>query len=274
MMINKFLATACLWLFSTLAIAAPSAELWDFWLKHDQSSTATIDHSAWDRYLQRYVKRSSDGINLINYANVSSADRTELKAYLQRLAAINIHQYNRAEQQTYWINLYNALTVDVILDHYPVKSIRDIDISPGFFSDGPWKKQLLAVNGKQVSLDDIEHRILRPIWKDPRIHYAVNCASIGCPNLQPQAFTADNSEQLLNQGAKDYINHPRGARFEGNDLHLSSIYKWFKEDFGNSESKLIEHLKQYANADLKEKLKHATEVSGYHYDWNLNEIGR
>lgn len=273
-MINKFLATACLWLFSSLTIAAPSADLWDFWLKHDQSSTASIDHSSWDRYLERYVKPSSDDINLINYADVSKADRTDLTAYLQRLATINIHQYNRAEQQAYWINLYNALTVNVILDHYPVKSIRDIDISPGFFSDGPWKKQLLEVNGKQVSLDDIEHRILRPIWKDPRIHYAVNCASIGCPNLQPQAFTADNSEQLLNQGAKDYINHPRGARFDGNDLRVSSIYKWFKEDFGNNESELIDHLKQYADADLKEKLKQAKEVSGYHYDWNLNEIAR
>ena len=104
---------------------------------------------------------------------------------------------SRDEQLAYWINLYNALTVKVILDHYPVKSILDIDISPGWFSIGPWGKKLVAVEGVEISLDDIEHRILRPIWRDPRIHYALNCAAVGCPNLLREAFTGATAEVLL-----------------------------------------------------------------------------
>ena len=161
-------------------------------------------------------------MNLVRYAAVSGSDRKALDAYLKRLGGTSVSKLKRSEQRAYWINLYNALTVQVILAHYPVESIRDIDISPGFFSDGPWGKKLMQVEGEEVSIDDIEHRILRPIWKDPRIHYAVNCASIGCPNLQPVAFTSANADTLLTEGAKAYVNHPRGVRFDGGSLVVSS----------------------------------------------------
>ena len=138
------------------------------------------------RFLAQHLRTGEDGIARIGYGAVSDEDRKSLDAYIAALAGHpgSRRALNRAEQQAYWINLYNALTVQVILDHYPVESIRDIDISPGLFADGPWGKKLVTIEGEAVSLDDIEHRILRPIWKDPRIHYAVNCASIGCPNLQ------------------------------------------------------------------------------------------
>jgi hypothetical protein len=211
-------------------------------------------------------------VNRVAYSQVSDADRKRLDDYLSSLSAVRISDFSRNEQRAYWINLYNALTVDVVLDHYPVESIRDISISPGWFSIGPWKKKLIRVEGEEISLDDIEHRILRPIWKDARIHYAVNCASLGCPKLMPMAFTAANTEELLNRGAKDFINSEHGARFESDSrLQASSIYDWFQEDFGGSESGVIAHLRLYANPALMAKLESATEVYDFDYDWTLND---
>ena len=186
------------------ALFAPSAELWDRWQAHDPASTETIDHAEWNGLLTAYLEPGGDGVQRFAYAAVAEADKAALQAYLNRLTALPISRYNRDEQFAYWVNLYNALTVKVILDHYPVESIRDIDISPGLFADGPWGKALVTVEGEDLSLNDIEHRILRPIWNDPRIHYAVNCAAIGCPNLQDRAFTAGELEQQLDAAARAY----------------------------------------------------------------------
>jgi len=176
---------------------APKADLWERWLEHDPDSQLRVDHSIWDRIVANYTVRGPDEINYFDYAEVSDNDRSALQSYLQYLEQTPVSRLNRAVQKAYWINLYNALTIEVVLEHYPVESIRDIDISPGFFSDGPWKKKLVRIENQDVSLDDIEHRILRPIWQDPRIHYGVNCASIGCPNLQVRAFTAENVDTHL-----------------------------------------------------------------------------
>jgi hypothetical protein len=161
--------------------------------------------------------------------------------------------------------------VKTVLEAYPVKSIRDIKISPGLFASGPWGKKLAKIEGEPVSLDDIEHRILRPIWKDPRTHYAVNCASIGCPNLPRDAFTRANMEALLEAGAKAYVNHPRGAKVSGGKLVVSSIYVWFKEDFGGNDAGVIAHLKRYANAELAKALEGVSVIASDDYDWALNE---
>jgi hypothetical protein len=196
-----------------------------------------------ERFLKKYVVTDHpSGINRVRYAAVTADDKKALGAYLQHLQQADVTRLNRSEQKSYWINLYNALTVKVVLDHYPVKSIRDIDISPGIFSDGPWEAKLLIIQGRKVSLDDIEHRILRPLWKDNRVHYAVNCASLGCPNLQPDAYTAENTEALLEKGTREYENHARGARLGGDRLRLSSIYDWFQADFGASEEGVLRHL--------------------------------
>jgi hypothetical protein len=202
---------------------------------------------------------------------VTEKDRLALKSYLRRMQEIEVTDLNRREQETYWINLYNGLTVDTVLDHYPVKSIRDIDISPGFFSNGPWDAKLLNIEGRKISLNDVEHRILRPIWQDNRIHYAVNCASLGCPNLQPAAYIAANLDTVLDKAARDFINHPRGVSFTDGRIVVSSIYFWFKEDFGNSKKGILQHLRQYLSAENLEKLdKHPRKMS-HEYDWRLNE---
>ncbi len=255
------------------ALAAPKAELWARWLKHDPLSTAMIDHGAWTAFLKTYRVDSGDGVARIDYGGVGAEDKTALDDYVKLLEGTAVGGLNRSEQQAYWINFYNALTIKVILDHYPVQSILDISISPGFFSQGPWGAKLVTVEGEELSLDDIEHRILRPIWKDPRVHYAVNCASYGCPNLAAEAFTAANAGALMNQGAIDYVNHPRGVAFDGGKLIVSSIYDWFREDFGDTEQGVIEHLKQYAKPELKMRLESRAGYDGDAYDWALNAPG-
>jgi hypothetical protein len=239
-----------LWLHT--AAAAPSPDLWPRWQANQPASTLTIDHSPWDKLLKKYlVTNHPSGINRFRYRDVSPEDRKSLAEYLGHMQQVMVSSLNQKEQQVYWINLYNALTVQVILDHYPVKSIMDINISPGLFSRGPWDAKLLKIEGEEVSLNDIEHRILRPIHHDNRLHYALNCASLGCPNLQPTAYTTANLEHLLVQGATEYINHPRGVREVDGKLQVSSIYKWFQVDFGDSEQGVIRHLLQYLDQARK-----------------------
>jgi hypothetical protein len=138
------------------------------------------------------------------------------------------------------------------------------------FVRGPWGAKLLTIEGEKLSLDDIEHRILRPIWKDNRVHYAVNCASLGCPNLQPASYTGDNMESLLEKGAREYVNHPRGVAVKNGKLVVSSIYVWFQEDFGGSAEGLMEHWRKYANGTLTEALTSYSGGLDHDYDWRLN----
>lgn len=251
------------------AQAAPKAELWPRWQAHDANATARVDHGEWDQFLKTYVLESPDGINRVAYGRVSVAARAALDRYLERMTARAVDALNRDEQRAYWINLYNALTVRVVLDHYPVASIRDIAISPGLFSVGPWRRKLARVHGEELSLDDIEHRILRPIWGDPRLHYAVNCASLGCPNLQRAAHTAADGEAMLEAGARSYVNHPRGALVADGRLRVSSLYVWFMEDFGGSAAGVIAHLRRYAGPALA--LADVMGIAADHYDWALND---
>ena len=250
---------------------APQADLWPKWQKHDSASVQKIDHSTWDKLLKEYLVASHpSGINRVRYGSVAPEDRKALKSYIANLQSLPISAYNRAEQKAYWINLYNALTVEIVLSRYPVESIRDIAISPGLFSRGPWDAKLLTVEGEKLSLNDIEHRILRPVWKDERVHYAVNCASVGCPNLQPTAYTGANTEELLEKGAGEYVNHPRGVALKSGKLYVSSIYDWFKDDFGADRDRLLEHWLKYAEKDLAGALKTYKGGLSYSYDWSLN----
>ncbi len=252
--------------------AAPKAELWARWEAHDPSSKSKLDHTPWAGFLQKYLLRDHpSGVNLVRYKAVEGQDKILLEKYLETLEKVAVSKLARPEQKAYWINLYNALTLKVVLDHYPVKSILEINISPGWFSRGPWDAKLLRIEGEGVSLNDIEHRILKPIWKDNRVHYALNCASVSCPNLQPEAFTAENTEELLEMGARQYVSHPRGARLEADTLVLSSIYDWYQADFGGSKSGVIQHLVKYAGSPLAKALSGFRGRIRYEYDWSLNQ---
>ena len=252
--------------------AEPKSEYWDVWDHSDNTSTMVVDHSLWQEILTEYVYQDQDKINKVNYQSLLANNRPKLDAYISSLTALDPLSLSKSEQLPYWINLYNALTVQVITEHYPVSSILKISISPGFFNFGPWDKKLIEINDIELSLNDIEHRILRPIWKDPRIHYAVNCGSYGCPNLRRDIYTAETSEIMLNENSISYINHERGVKVEKGKVELSSLFDWYEDDFGENDSEVLDHIRKYASAELLSKLEGITKISDYEYNWDLNEV--
>ena len=267
----RLLALLAVLLVTAPVSAAPDAEPWSRWQRHDPAATLSVDHRALAQFLVRYLRPGADGINRVAYAEVDAAGRAGLDAYLAMLAQVPVSQLNRAQQKAYWINLYNALTVQLVLAHYPVASIRDIDIAPGLLGNGPWAAPLVTVEGQELSLDDIEHRILRTAWHDSRLHYALSCAAVGCPNLSPKPYAAATLERDLDNAAVAFVNHPRGARIEPDGLHVSSLYVWFQDDFGGGEVGVIGHLMAYADPALAMRLQALDGIAGHGYDWSLND---
>lgn len=254
--------------------AAPKARLVDaHWALSNEDSIQRVDHAGWDTLLKSYISVGADGVHRFDYGGISAADSASLEAYLERLSGTASSQLSRGEQLAYWINLYNALTVRTVIAHYPVKSILKVRPT-SFLSPGPWKRDLITVDGRALSLDDIEHGILRPIWRDPRIHYAVNCASIGCPNLAKEAFAADTAQRMLAEAARSYVNHPRGVSVEDGRLAVSRIYSWYAKDFGDSDEKVIAHIREHADPDLAAALTGVRRIGKYRYDWSLNDVDR
>ncbi|MEZ5843294.1 MAG: DUF547 domain-containing protein [Hyphomicrobiaceae bacterium] len=261
------------------AFAAPVGEIF---ARHSAGSTLTVDHSTWNRLLEVYVVAGADGINRVDYKAWKAKDHGALKGYVKALEATDPARLDRAEQFAFWANLYNAKTIDVILDHYPVKSIREITINEGLFGfikksagvGGPWKTPVLTVSGQKLSLDNIEHEILRPLFKDPRVHYSVNCASVGCPNLPSEAFTGAKLEAMLDAGARAYVNHPRGIAVSNGKVVASSIYDWFQSDFGGTVNGVLSHVRKFAAPDLAKRLDGISAIASYDYDWSLNDAKR
>ncbi len=232
----------------TVAAAAPRSRLIDGpWRQF--GSSGDPDHGAWARILDRGITRGSDGIARFNYRATA---KREVDAYVTAMTRVDPTTLNSSAAFAYWANLYNAITVQVVLANFPVGSIRDI--GGGLFSAGPWRTKLVEVAGRPLSLDDIEHGILRPVWQDPRVHYAVNCAALGCPDLAPRPFTAARLAALLDAGARAYGIHPRGVTVSAEGLVLSSIYDWFRADFGGSAAGVVAHLRQYALPELSAAL--------------------
>lgn len=250
---------------------AAKPDLMDEFEGFDDESTAFVSHARWQSFLDIYLVSDKEEQNLFRYNAVSLEDRKTLKAYIADLVKIGITQYNRAEQKAFWINLYNALTIETVLEHYPIRSIRDIDISPGMFATGPWGAKLVTIEGVDLSLDDIEHRILRPIWQDNRIHYVLNCASLGCPDLWPDAFTPANTEDNLEAAAFKFVNSPRGVLVVGGRITISKIYEWYDEDFGGTDEGVIEHLLKYGRKKVAREFNRRLGSIKTDYDWNLNE---
>lgn len=260
---------------STHAWSAPKKALLEAWQGYDNTNKTSVDHRLWQQALDRYLVTDENAQTYVNYSALKKQTETEprtvVEEYVLSLLAINPLLLNRKEQKAYWFNLYNAATVQLMVKHYPVSSITKV--GGGFFSFGPWNDDILTINGQPLSLNDIEHGILRPIYDDPRIHYGVNCASLSCPNLLATAFTADNTEQLLEQAARDYINHSRGVSIDGQNVTLSKIYDWYKEDFKHSTDGVLEHIRQYADEELLVALDQLSRPRfRYTYDWQLNDV--
>ncbi len=213
----------------------------------------SLDHSSWDKLLKKHV--DTDGN--VNYKNFAK-DIEQLENYLNYLAQ-NIPSKIAAkdEQLAYYINLYNAWTVKLIVENYPLKSIKDIK--------NPWDQKIIVLEDVYVSLGDIEHEILRKM-KEPRIHFAINCASYSCPKLLNEAFTADQLEKQLQEAAINFINDPKRNRISKNKAEVSQIFNWFKKDF-TVDGPLVSYLNQFA----KEPFHNIEKIRYISYDWSLNE---
>ncbi|WP_067034399.1 DUF547 domain-containing protein [Allomuricauda sp. CP2A] len=218
-----------------------------------QITTSKPSHSVWNMLLQRYVDENGN----VSYSGFKQ-DGAQLSAYLDHLAQHPPSQtWSKEDALAYYINLYNAATVKLIVDHYPVESIKDIP--------NRWGKKWIQVGNSTLSLDYIEHQILREM-NEPRIHFAINCASYSCPKLLNEAFTAKKMEQLLSKVTMDFVNDPTKNRFENDEAQLSKIFKWYKGDFTKDVSLL-----EYINPYLKNPVNKDADIDYLDYDWSLND---
>ena len=233
-------------------------------------AVAAPDFSEYEAILSAHVVAGADGLNRVRYASLKTQALASLAAYIAQLQEVRASVLPPGEQTAFWINLYNAKTLHVVAENYPVTSIKDINLGGGFFGRGPWKAKLLRLEGRDLSLDNIEHDILRQKFNEPLIHYALNCASVGCPNLQKQAYRAATLEDQLQAGARAYVNHPRGLSVNGNRLTASKIYRWYAADFGGAAG-LSRHWASYAAPKLKNQVSALGSADRYVYDWSLND---
>ncbi|RED50214.1 DUF547 domain-containing protein [Seonamhaeicola aphaedonensis] len=216
------------------------------------TANVSTEHQLWNNLLEKYV--SNDG--LVDYQGFKK-DYIKLEEYITVLQnSLPKKESSKNYKLAYWINAYNAFTVDLILRHYPIKSIKEIN--------KPWKQRLWKLEDKWYNLDEIEHQILRKM-NEPRIHFAIVCASYSCPKLQNEAFTTFNLETQLRNATKEFLSDTERNEISENELKLSKIFQWFSKDFNNGS--LIDYLNVYTDVSISEKAK----ISYKDYSWNLNE---
>ena len=225
------------------------------------ASANKLDHGLYGELLQKYVVKGE-----VDYQGFK-IEEAKLDQYLNILEKTETKKLSPNEQFAYYINAYNAWTIKLILSAYPgLKSIREL----GNVIKSPWKKKIARIDGDVITLDNIEHDILRPRFKDPRIHFAVNCASKSCPPLRSEPYEADVLDKQLREMTELFINNPERNRLEGNTLYVSRIFKWYAEDFNDD---ILEFFVKYARGELMDALrKHRKEIKVKYleYDWSLN----
>jgi hypothetical protein len=232
-----------------------------------------IDHSTWDSLLKKYV----DAHGMVNYQawKDNASDKQQLEQYLAHLSSASFTGQTRSSTKlAFWINAYNAVTVEGILREYPTSSIRNHTAK--LFGYNIWKDLQLWVEGKPYSLDQMEHEVLRKM-KEPRIHFAIVCASIGCPRLLNEAYVPARIDEQLTVNAQAFFADPTKFRFDvnRNSVSLSPILEWFGEDFGNSSAEQLQRIAPYVPAAARNIVTRGTATIDYlDYDWNLNDIAQ
>lgn len=227
-----------------------------------------IEHTQWTNLLSRYV----DTLGSVSYArwHQSVADRKALSDYLNQLSEVDTDApSSRDAKLAFWINAYNALTIAGILHHYPINSIREIADETGGFNI--WNDYRLHVDGKSYSLDQIEHDILRQM-NEPRIHFAIVCASKSCPVLASQAYTSDGLHQQLTQSAKKFLAKPENLSQDSGSIQLSSLFDWYRVDFGKSDQDVVDQISPWFPKEFRSsKIRSDSTLRYLDYDWSLNE---
>ncbi len=228
-----------------------------------QSSSRPVSHVIWDSLLQQYVTTSGD----VNY-NGFIQDSTKFNQYLNLLGNNhpNDQNWSRDERLAYWINAYNAYTVKIIVDHYPVDGIKDIKRGIPFVNT-VWDIKFINIEDQTYDLNNIEHGIIRKRFEEPRIHFAVNCASVSCPRLRNEAYTAEKLEKQLTDQARYFLRNPVKNRLSNDQLQLSKIFKWFSGDFKDGGFKGVrDFVQQYGPAHSQD-----ADIKYLDYDWRLND---
>jgi hypothetical protein len=221
-----------------------------------------VSHAAWDSLLRRYV--CNDG--MVDYQGFIR-DSQQLNRYLGQLAHSHpsVDTWSRSEQMAYWINAYNAFTIKLIVDHYPVASIKDIQRGLPFVNS-VWDIAFINIAGRQYDLNQIEHNILRPLFKDARIHAAINCASVSCPRLRAEAYTADKLDKQLDEAMRAFLLDEIRNQPGGTEARLSPIFSWFSGDFARDRGSV----RAYVNYYLPQPLPASAHIRYLPYDWQLN----
>ena len=240
------------------------------WPASQQVSMDKISHARFDKLLKKYV----DNDGYVNYSvwKSSSTDRKELRTYISELSRASLSTpATRNGQLAFWINAYNAVTLEGMMQEYPTTSIRNHTAK--VFGYNIWKNLPFKVGNGQYSLEQIEHSILRK-KKEPRIHFAIVCASVGCPRLLNEAYTSANLESQLSNNARDFFSRPKNIRVDARNkrLYLSSILDWFGTDFGSSQAQQLNYLKPYLPANAKALVDAGgVRISYLDYDWGIND---
>lgn len=219
------------------------------------------DHQIFDRLLKKFVKE-----NLVDYSGFLD-DRKILQDYLKQFDSVSISKLNKSEQLALFINAYNAFTIELILENYSLKlkSINDIK--------KPWDIKFCSIEGKKYSLNDIENHFLREKLKEPRIHFAINCASISCPPLQVYAFSPEKIEEQLTEVTFNFMKNPLGVKVNKEVFEISKIFNWFKVDFESKDKTIISFILQYLSPEIKKNISDISKITIKYqeYNWNLNE---
>ncbi|MBI3181529.1 MAG: DUF547 domain-containing protein [Myxococcales bacterium] len=263
------------------ALAVAAAAFWA-WRAHGNAESPRVgsavdactffehQHSGWDAIVRRYVQAG-----WVDYSALRRDGAGELSAYLRSLESVcrgHFDTWTREEKLVFWINAYNAYTVKLVLEHYPVRSIRSIGLLPGAaFRRGFISLKLMG--GRSLSLDDIEHGILRREFRDPRIHFAIVCASRSCPALRSEAYRARDIEAQLDEGARGFLADPSKNRVgeDARTLQLSSIFDWFRSDFEHGDQTLLGLVTRYGSEPMTAAASSgAARVEFLDYDWSLN----
>jgi len=225
-----------------------------------QSDARPVTHELWDSLVREHVTESG----LVDYKGFI-ADSNRLNQYLDLLSRNhpNDEHWSRDERLAYWINAYNAFTVKLIVDHYPVGSIKDIKNGIPFVNT-VWDIKFIQIEGREYDLNNIEHGIIRPKFDEPRIHMAVNCAAISCPKLQNEAYTAEKLNAQLDQASREFLSNEDKNVIASDQLKLSKIFSWYSGDFDS----VIEFVDKYTETDINEN----ADIEYLDYDWALNEV--
>lgn len=233
-------------------------------LDPQQANTQPVSHDRFDGLLKKHVSPSG----LVSYAGFKE-DQDELEQYLETLTdhPPNDANWTNSEKLAYWINLYNAFTVQLILDHYPVKSIKDIGAELQVpFVNTPWDIKFIEIAGQEYDLNNIEHNILRKLFDEPRIHFAINCASMSCPPLRREAYVANKLEQQLTEQAVIFLNDSARNLITDEKAEVSKIFRWFQGDFTKKGT-----LKDFINQYAERRIMDDTDITYMDYDWAINE---